>query len=433
MSNPKPFEMIQPRLAILHYTALPVIGGVENVIAEHVRLFLKVGCAVTVLTGRGGTDAALAQAKVVTIPQLDSQHPDNLRILRAFERGGTPPEFTALESQIEELLFPFCSEADVLIVHNVFNLHLNLPVTAALHRLLDRGAVRRLVAWCHDVSRYVNPSSGNALRFGFPWDLLRTYRREVDYVAASQRRQRVLARILGCSPADIRLIPNGVDPEILLGLSEVGRHLVHDLDLLESDLIMLMPVRITRAKNIEFAMRVSATLKSSGWCVKLIVVGPPDPHLAEIGAYVDELLALRRSLELEREVIFLFEGSRSLGHPAPLNYPVVGDLYRLCDLVLMPSRREGFGLPILEAGLVGKPLFATTVPALEEVGLELAHRIQSDESPQRVAGRIAMLADEDQTMCLRRRVRQEYTWTGIFNRSIEPLLIECLSVREGAV
>jgi hypothetical protein len=80
--------------------------------------------------------------------------------------------------------------------------------------------------------------------------------------------------------------------------------------------------------------------------------------------------------------------------------------------------------------LVGKPLFATTVPALEEVGLELAHRIQSDESPQRVAERIATHANEDHTMCLRRRVRHEYTWTGVFNRSIQPLLIERQSVRQ---
>ncbi len=425
--------MNQAHIAILHYTALPVIGGVENVIAEHTRLFLDAGYPVTILTGRGGSDNAFARANVVTIPQLDSQHPENLRIMRAFERGIEPAEFATLESQIVDLLSPICSEADFLIAHNVFNLHLNLPLTSALHRLLNRGIVRRFIAWCHDVSHYVNPTSGDALRFGFPWDLLRTHRADVDYVAVSQRRRRVLARMLGCPREEIRLIPNGVDPQALLGLSGIGRELANDLDWAHADLIILMPVRITRAKNIEFSMQVMAALKSSGWCVKLVVVGPPDPHSVEIKAYVDELLAMRRALQLEQEVVFLFQGTCSLPHPLTLDYAVVGDLYRMCDLVLMPSRREGFGLPILEAGLVGKPLFATTVPALEEVGLELAHHIQSGDSPDQVAVEIATFATEDKAMCLRRRVRQEFTWSRIFNREIAPLLIECLRVREGVV
>ena len=85
-------------------------------------------------------------------------------------------------------------------------------------------------------------------------------------------------------------------------------------------------------------------------------------------AYYHSLLELRRRLDVEREAAFVY----SLGPQAESGYtiglPLVSELYRECDALFMPSHREGFGMPILEAGLIGMPIFSTEIPAAEEIG-----------------------------------------------------------------
>ena len=418
--------MSNPQIVILHYTAPPVIGGVESTIEQHARLLADAGYSVTILAGRGAPGS-----NTVIIPELDSEHPDNLQIACALAENVVLPEFDVLHAVIENALAPILDGSDVVIVHNVLQHHFNMPLTAALHHLMDRGVARRVVAWCYDISRYVNPSSGVQLRYGFPWDLLRAYRSEITYVSVSSQRQRSLAKILGCPQDAIRVIPNGVDPALLLGLSELGQHLVEEFGLLQADLVILMPIRITRAKNIEFALQVTAALKASGIWPKLVVTGPPDPHAPDIQAYYHQLLALRHDLDVDDQVVFVYEGTSGLPRPLALSAIEVAELYRVCDLVLMPSHREGFGVPVLEGGLVGKPVFATAIPVLEDVDAESVYVIEPDESPEQVAARIKGWMRDNRAHRLRRRVRQDYGWPIIFARSIQPLIRDCLGTREG--
>jgi glycosyltransferase involved in cell wall biosynthesis len=46
----------------------------------------------------------------------------------------------------------------------------------------------------------------------------------------------------------------------------------------------------------------------------------------------------------------------------------LADVYRRAALVLLPSDREGFGLPLVEAMACGTPVVASAIPALREVG-----------------------------------------------------------------
>lgn len=48
-------------------------------------------------------------------------------------------------------------------------------------------------------------------------------------------------------------------------------------------------------------------------------------------------------------------------------------LYRNCEAFLFPSLQEGFGLPVLEAMSVGKPVFLSTSTSLPEIGGTLAN------------------------------------------------------------
>ena len=65
------------------------------------------------------------------------------------------------------------------------------------------------------------------------------------------------------------------------------------------------------------------------------------------------------------------------------------DLYLAADLLLFPSLREGFGIPILEAGIARLPVFCSDIPPFRESAGEAAHYFGLDEDPAAIAGRIA--------------------------------------------
>jgi glycosyltransferase involved in cell wall biosynthesis len=394
---------------------------VEAVIRAHVRVFIQSGYPVTVIAGRGESTALPSGADFVLLPAMDSQHPQVAQANAMLEQGQVPPAFDGLINRLIEDLTPVLSRFDNVIIHNLFTKHFNLPLTAVLHYLLDAGKLQRCIAWCHDFT-WTSPSSRSKVHPGYPWDLLRTYRSDVTYVVVSQRRRHTLAALLGCPPERIRVIYNGVDPDALLGLSSEGCDLITRLGLLQSDLVLLMPVRVTQAENIEYALRVVAALKAHGYRPKLILTGPPDPHDARSMAYLDGLRALRRQLDVEDEMRFVFESGPNPDEPFAIDAQMVGDLFRVCDVMFMPSHREGFGMPVLEAGLVGVPVVCTYIPAAEEIGGKDVTIFDAARDPAQVAEQILAWAEQSRVHRLRRRVRQNYTWSAIFNRDIKPLL-----------
>lgn len=68
---------------------------------------------------------------------------------------------------------------------------------------------------------------------------------------------------------------------------------------------------------------------------------------------------------------------RALGQVAPEELEW---LYRNATLVLVPSRYEGFGLPLLEAAARGTPVIASDIPALRETGEGVARFVPPTEA-----------------------------------------------------
>ncbi len=411
----------RPRIVFLHYSAPPIVGGVEAVIAEQARLFAEAGFPTLIIAGRAAEDTPPDVGPVLIIPELDSENARYLEIVPALQKGEHPPEYDALKSAIERGLQAALEPGDIVVAHNVMTTHFNLALTAAVHHLLQAGRFPPLIIWCHDISRHVNPDRPEPQYHGDPWDLLRTWLPQAAYVAVSTSRQQTLASIIDCPAEAIRVIPNGVDPALLMALSSVGQDLAKAYGLYASDLVILMPVRITRVKNIEFAMRVVQLLKRSGLAVRLVVTGPPDPHAPDIPDYFEHLLDLREQLSLQEEACFVYEGTAQSPGPLVIDASAVAELYRLSDLVLMPSLREGFGIPVLEAGLLDRTVFATPIPVTQDLP-DFHHLIQKGEEPDSVADRIAHWAETDSTHRLRTVVRRDFTWAGIFAKRILPLV-----------
>ncbi len=417
MNSNKPFT------AILHYSAPPVVGGVEAVIEAHAKLLLENGYPVTIIAGKGDREALPEGCAFKLISEMDSLDPQILVISETLASGRVPDDFSAqvkaLERSLSEELAPF----DNVIIHNVLTKHFNLPLTAALFRILDQGIIRNAIAWGHDFT-WTSPNSRDKVHPGYPWDLLRTYRPDLRYVTISQKRQTELADLYQCDPREIEVIYNGINMPELLGLTEEGWRLIQRLDLTSADLVMLMPVRVTEAKNIEYALEVVAALKSRETLVRMVLTGPPDPHDDNSMRYFHSLQKRRSSLGLDAEMRFVFESGPEAAQGYMIGLDVVGDLYRVSDVLFMPSKREGFGMPILEAGMLGLPIVASTaVPAAQEIAAKAIMLIDLTDPAQDVARRILEWIQSDRRLELRRHVRQHLTWQAIFRRQIEPLVV----------
>jgi glycosyltransferase involved in cell wall biosynthesis len=88
----------------------------------------------------------------------------------------------------------------------------------------------------------------------------------------------------------------------------------------------------------------------------------------------------------------------------------------------MPSREEGFGIPILEAGLEGLPIFCADIPPLRELGGDWVSYFSPETNPREVAGKIADRLASDRVFGLRVQVRRSYTWKQVYFEGIAPLL-----------
>ncbi len=400
-------------IALLHYAAPPIVGGVESVMAQHARLMARDGHDVCLVAGRGGQIDERTGFRQV--PLLNSRDAEVLALKAELDRGRVPPAFEALAQRIQGELQPILDDADVVIPHNVCSLNKNLALTAALHRMSQRGGARYIL-WHHDLA-WTTPRYRAELHEGYPWDLLRNDWPWVEQVVVSKPRRQELAELMRVPLDRIHVVSNGLDVGQFLKLSAETEALLDRLHLATAAPLMLLPVRITTRKNIELGLRVVAELRKQFENARLLVTGPLGPHNPANKAYFERLLALRAELRLDGAAHFLAE---VVDHGIPDE--VIADLYKLADLLFLPSREEGFGIPVLEAGLAGIPVFCSDIAALRELAAGEAHYFSAGGDPARIAGQIAEVLQKSEIFRLKKRVLGEYTWDRIYRNSIAPLL-----------
>ena len=402
------------RIGILHYTAPPIVGGVESVLGHHARLMAEGGHQVRILAGRGKqTDS---RVDFIHLPLADSRHPKILSIKAELDRGNVPASFSGLVDEIANSLNNAMQGVETLIAHNVCSLHKNLPLTAALRRLWDQGCFPNLILWHHDLA-WTTPRYRAELYSGFPWDLLCSDWPGAKQVVVSELRQRELADLTGTQRERISIVPNGIEALQFLGFGAQTREIVDLYNLLAAEPLLLLPVRITPRKNIELALRSLAAMSESLPHSVLVVTGPLGPHNPDNLNYFARLKSMRDELALGQRACFLAEFSSQY-----LPDEVVAELYRLADALLLPSREEGFGIPILEAGISGIPIFCADIPPLRSLAGEGAIYFSPDSEPEHVAGLICGYLSNNPVYKMRLQVRRKYSWKQIYTHTIAPLL-----------
>ena len=302
-----------------------------------------------------------------------------------------------------------------IIAHNVFTMPFDLAWTAELHALAAAHPEIRWINWIHDVAA-VNPHYAH-----LDWDSEDLKRLSLPppntvNVTVSEVRQQDYARATGLDPAQIHVIPNGVDPVRVLGLTQ---RIAAEADAggwWQSDVILVHPARILRRKNLEMAIHVTAHLKSQGLAPRYLITGAPDPHQADGTAYFKELQKLIQTLDLPAEVTFLAaEGE-------PLTDDDIRSLYALGDALFFPSTGEGFGLPLLEAAIHRLPIWCSDLPVHREVLGTAAHFFPADGDPAVLAASLRDWIATDRDLQLRKRIWRKASWRQLCKERLEPLL-----------
>jgi glycosyltransferase involved in cell wall biosynthesis len=396
------------RVLFVHYTTPQVLGGVEQVMAAHAAALKAEGKDVAVLAGRGS--AKPRGVRAIRVPEADSRHPAVERDLATLSRGVRPPEHDTLVARLMTKIRPHVERADRVVVHNVMTMPLNLALTTVLASLAQEHP-DRFIAWTHDIS-YFDERYAALRREGAPWDLVTRAVPGVRYVTVSQERAQQLSQLTGLPPGDIEVVTNGVDIAEVLGLAPTCLRLAQRLRLFDADPLLLLPVRLTRRKRVEAAIDATAELRRRGRAAMLVVTGATGPHNAANKAYLAELIA--RAKRVEGVHLLAALGVRP-------TYATVVDLYALADVLVFPSESEGFGIPMLEAGLHRMPIVCSDIPALRETGGDDPIYVPPDASGKVIADAIERSLDNP-VMRMRARAR-EHAWPRVLRERVLPVIL----------
>jgi mannosylglucosylglycerate synthase len=352
------------RLAILHYTKPPVVGGVERVIRDLAQALRRCGHEVEVLD------------------RADWR-----------ELGGAE----GFQKQT-----PF----EAVLVHNVFTMPFDLEWTRELTALAAAMPGTRWVNWVHDVAA-VNPAYAKQ---GWSEPVPQAIPVAVSAVRAAE-----WAGMAGVDPAAVTVIPNGLDPAKVLGLTERVAALAEDCGWWEADLLLVQPVRLVRRKNVELGIELVAQLQERGIAAQLVVSGAPDPHQGDGLRYFEALQERCKALDVVQAVTFA-------GATGVLSDDDVLSLYRVGDALFFPSHSEGFGLPLLEAVLHRLPIWCSDLAVHRAVIGAAGHFFDPQGSAVVLAERMDGWRAEASAISARKQLIKAHSWVVLCKERLEPLL-----------
>ena len=406
-------------IGLLHYSCPPVVGGVEEIMSQQASIFHRMGHSVSVLAGMGEVYTEDFPVRIELV--LGSKNPSIIKAHKEVKKGHKD----ALErsaNKIHKILKDWSHELDVVLAHNVLHMPFNLPLTLALQRLADSANGPAMVSWAHD-SPYFEPSPRKYLKKS-PWTILCEPHPNIHYVTISGYRMRLFKKYCGDVPWHV--IRNGIDPVRFFYLDPKSVKLSEELDLFSRDLVVVQPARITPRKNLELSIHIIRGIKRLGYNVLFILTGPYDLHEERAVSYYRRLRYWINELGLKDNIAVLAEYRfRDRTRLVP-DRIFIRDLYLMADILLMTSKDEGFGLPLLEAGMIKLPIACSDIGPFREVGEGVCF-FGLDEPPLSIAGRIMEYLGRTDTHTMFRNVMREYVWDVVCRRDALPFLREIVA------
>ena len=231
------------------------------------------------------------------------------------------------------------------------------------------GFVGRLAARLAGVPVIVHTAHGFAFHERTrPWvrlfysTLERIASRWCDRIVSVSEFHRLWALELGiCHAPKILAIPNGI--AALASPQAAPVDLRRELGVREDELLILSMARLAPDKGLEYLIEAAALLQRSERRFRIAIAGDGEVRV--------QLEKLAFNLGVSDRVQFL--GFRE----------DVPDLLAACDLVVLPSLREGLSIALLEAMAAAKPIVATSIGSHRELAsqAEIAQLVPPADAP----------------------------------------------------
>ena len=188
-------------------------------------------------------------------------------------------------------------------------------------------------------------------------------------------RQHVASRI-GVGEECVEVVPNGVDASKFVCADRAAAKRALGLD--ESRPVVGVVGRITEQKGQEDFVEAALQL----------AIDRPEPLFVMVG-YAEDA-ALQQRLRQRIAVFGLSDRIRFLG-----NRDDMANVYAALDLVVAPSRWEGFGMMLVEAMAAGRPIVAARAGAIPEIVRDGTSGVLVEpRDPASLAAAIARLLDD---------------------------------------
>jgi len=384
------------KIALLHYSFSPVVGGVETIVRAHAEGLASRGMEVKVICGHGNLPVA-ADYELHEIPEL-----------RAETNALNP---ASLKQQLLDAL----GGCQVVVCHNMLTMPFHNTAANVLIDLAS-GELRkaRFIHWTHDIAS-LNSDYCNDPRVHSPGSVIARCHAHFEYVCISEERLNQLATLPGYEPESAFVIPNGIDLWGIWGIPPHLKAILVKRGVPGKEVVLFHPARLLPRKRVERSIEIAAALRDRGISVLLIVSGAPDPHKSGGEEYAWMLQALVTSYGLENEVLFA-------GVETVLDDSEIAACYRMCDAVIFPSAHEGFGLPVIEAAAHGKLLVASDIATTRSHLCGETVWMGESTPAEQVATAILASLQNSTAWKSKRAIAGRFSWEEIFAAHLLPLL-----------
>ena len=105
-----------------------------------------------------------------------------------------------------------------------------------------------------------------------------------------------------------------------------------------------------------------------------------------------------------------------------IDMSMLRDLYIISDILLLTSESEGFGLPVLEAGICKLPVFITDIDVFKELFGYGAYYFNLKDEPSDIAEMILSVTNNARQISLFKRVLRKYDWQMVYEGRLKKLL-----------